>query len=128
MLRAGVSVPEAMAAAADAANNRVFRKGISEAREAMLRGEGLAKPLADTELFPGAAAQMLRVGEESGTLDQQLDTAARYYESELDYKVKRLTTLFEPIIIVAMGVIVGFVAIALVSAMYGIFNQVKIAN
>lgn len=126
MLRAGVAIPEAMRAASDASNNRVYRKALSEARDAMLRGDGLARPLADTGLFPGAAAQMLRVGEDSGTLDQQLETAAAYYESELSYKVKRLTTLFEPIVIVTMGVIVGFVAIALVSAMYGIFNQVKI--
>jgi type IV pilus assembly protein PilC len=126
MLRAGVSIPEAMAASSEAANNRVYRKALSDAREAMLRGEGLARPLADTGLFPGAASQMLRVGEDSGTLDQQLETAAQYYESELNYKVKRLTTLFEPIVIVVMGLIVGFVAIALVSAMYGIFNQVKI--
>jgi type IV pilus assembly protein PilC len=69
---------------------------------------------------------MLRVGEDSGTLDLQLQSAAEYYESELSYKVKRLTTLFEPTVIVVMGVVVGFVAIALVSAMYGIFNQVKV--
>jgi type IV pilus assembly protein PilC len=126
MLRAGVSVPEAMVASSDASNNRVYKRGLATAREAMLRGEGLARPLADSGLFPGAASQMLRVGEESGTLDQQLETAAGYYESELQYKVKRLTTLFEPAVIVGMGLVVGFVAIALVSAMYGIFNQVKI--
>jgi type IV pilus assembly protein PilC len=126
MLRAGVSIPEAMTASSDASNNRVYRKALVNARDAMLRGEGLARPLADTGLFPGAAAQMLRVGEDSGTLDLQLETAAGYYESELNYKVKRLTTLFEPLVIVVMGVIVGFVAIALVSAMYGIFNQVKV--
>jgi type IV pilus assembly protein PilC len=126
MLRAGVSIPEAMTASSDASNNRVYRRALAQARDAMMRGEGLARPLAETKLFPGAAAQMLRVGEDSGTLDLQLETAAEYYESELNYKVKRLTTLFEPIVIVTMGVIVGFVAIALVSAMYGIFNQVKI--
>jgi type IV pilus assembly protein PilC len=126
MLRAGVSIPEAMSASSGASNNRVYRQALNDARDAMLRGEGLARPLADTGLFPGAASQMLRVGEDSGTLDLQLDTAAQYYEGELNYKVKRLTTLFEPAVIVFMGVVVGFVAIALVSAMYGIFNQVKI--
>jgi type IV pilus assembly protein PilC len=126
MLRAGVPIPEAMAATADAANNRVYRRALSEARDAMVRGEGLARPLADTKLFPAAANQMFKVGEDSGTLDYQHDTAARYYESELAYKVKRLTTLFEPAVIVIMGLVVGFVAIALVSAMYGIYNQVNI--
>ena len=69
---------------------------------------------------------MIRVGEETGTLDAQLDVTARYYEGELDYKLKKLTALFEPAVIIVMGGMVGFVAIALVSAMYGIFNQVKI--
>ena len=125
MLRAGVPVPEAMTAANEGSNNRVYAEGLTAAREAMLRGEGLSAPLAATGLFPGAAAQMLRVGEDTGTLDRQLGLAADFYQSELTHKVKRLTTLFEPAVILVMGGIVGFVAVALVSAMYGIFNQVK---
>ena len=66
------------------------------------------------------------VGEQSGTLDTQLDATATYCEGERSYRLKRITTLFEPVVIVIMGLIVGFVAIALVSAMYGIFNQVKL--
>ena len=92
----------------------------------MLEGEGIAGPLAGTGLFPGTATQMFRVGEDTGTLDTQLEVTAEYYERELDYKIKKLTALFEPVVIILMGVIVGFVAIALVSAMYGIFNQVDV--
>jgi type IV pilus assembly protein PilC len=66
---------------------------------------------------------MLRVGEDTGTLDAQLDSAATYYARELDYKLKKLTSLAEPMIIVFMGVVVGFVAVALVSAMYGVFQN-----
>jgi type IV pilus assembly protein PilC len=69
---------------------------------------------------------MMRVGEDTGTLDRQLDVTAAYYERELDYKIKKFTTIFEPAVIVVMGVVVGFVAIALVSAMYGIFREAKI--
>ncbi len=126
LIRAGVPLPEAMAVTADSANNAVYRKGVLDIREDMMEGQGLAGPLARTGLFPGAARQMFRVGEETGTLDQQLETAATFYNRELDIKVKRFTSLFEPIVIVFMGVIVGFVAIALVSAMYGIYKQVKI--
>lgn len=125
MLRAGVPVPDAMLAANEASNNRVYEHGLAAARDGMLRGEGLSGPLAATGLFPMAAAQMLRVGEDTGTLDRQLALAADFYQAELTHKVKRLTTLFEPAIILVMGGIVGFVAVALVSAMYGIFNQVK---
>jgi type IV pilus assembly protein PilC len=69
---------------------------------------------------------MIRVGEETGTLDAQLEVTARYYESELDHRLKKLTAIFEPAVIVGMGLVVGFVAIAMVSAMYGIFNQVDL--
>lgn len=126
MLHAGVPVPEAMDAATDATNNSVYQRALSTAKEEVLRGEGLARPIAATQLFPGAAAQMIKVGEASGTLDDQLEITADFYEGELKHKLKRLTSLFEPLVIVVMGLIVGFVAIALVSAMYGIFNQVNI--
>jgi type IV pilus assembly protein PilC len=122
MMKAGVPLPEAMQAAIEGANNKVYEDGLVKAREAMLEGEGLAQPISETELFPAAAIQMLRVGEDTGTLDAQLDSAASYYARELDYKLKKLTSLAEPAIIVFMGVVVGFVAVALVSAMYGVFN------
>jgi type IV pilus assembly protein PilC len=126
MLRAGVPLTEAMRVTRESTNNAVFEQGLDSAREAMLRGEGLAGPLAATGLFPASARQMFRVGEETGTLDDQLETAAKYFDRELEYRIKRFTALFEPAVIIFMGVVVGFVAIALVSAMYGIFRQVKI--
>jgi type IV pilus assembly protein PilC len=123
MMKAGVPLPEAMQAAIEGANNKVYEDALMRAREAMLEGEGLAGPIGDTKLFPAAAIQMLRVGEDTGTLDAQLDSAANYYARELDYKLKKLTSLAEPAIIVFMGVVVGFVAVALVSAMYGVLNN-----
>jgi type IV pilus assembly protein PilC len=114
-----------MAVTADASNNAVYRNGLSAIKEEMMKGQGLAGPLARTELFPAAAKQMFRVGEETGTLDLQLETAAAYYRRELEVRVKHFTSLFEPAVIIFMGVVVGFVAVALVSAMYGIYNQVK---
>lgn len=126
MLKAGVGLPDAMRVTAESANNAVYAKGLTTVREEMIEGQGLAEPLGRTKLFPGAARQMFRVGEETGTLDAQLATAASFYDRELDVKLKRFTGLFEPLVIVLMGVVVGFVAIALVSAMYGIYKQVKV--
>lgn len=123
MVRAGVPLPDALVVTSGGTNNVVFRSGLNEVRTSMLRGEGLAGPIAQSGLFPGAAKQMIRVGEETGTLDQQLRTSAEYYGRELDFKITRFTNLFEPAVIIFMGVVVGFVAIALVSAMYGVFNQ-----
>jgi type IV pilus assembly protein PilC len=67
---------------------------------------------------------MVRSGEQTGTLDQQLITSAEYYGKELDYKLDRYTNLLEPVIIVSVGLVVGFVAVALVSAMYGMLGTV----
>ncbi|TNC29577.1 type II secretion system F family protein [Amycolatopsis alkalitolerans] len=125
MVNAGVVLPEALRVATDSLPNRVFQRSLDRARESVLEGEGLARPLAGTALFPSTAIQMIRVGEDTGTLDAQLVVTARYYEGELDHKLKKLIALFEPVVIIVMGAIVGFVAVALVSAMYGVFNQVK---
>lgn len=122
MMQAGVPLPDAMAVTADATSNHVFKSGLATAREEMMRGAGFAEPLNATGLFPSAARQMFRVGERTGSLDSQLAIAADYFDRELDYKIKRFTALFEPIVIVAMGGVVGFVAVALISAMYGIFR------
>ena len=126
MVGAGVALPEALQVATESLRNLVFSRALTGVADAMLEGEGLASPLVRSGLFPPTAAQMMRVGEETGTLDNQLAVTAHYYEGELDYKIKKLTSLIEPIVIAAMGLVVGFVAVALVSAMYGVFGQVKV--
>ncbi len=126
MVGAGVNLTEALAVTTEALRNRVYVKRLGEVTEQMLEGQGIAGPLARTRLFPATATSMLRVGEDTGSLDTQHEVTAEYYETELDYKIAKLTALFEPLVIIAMGLIVGFVAVALVSAMYGIFSQVEI--
>ena len=125
MLRAGVDLPRSMTITAESSNNSVYRDALLGIRDEMMEGQGLAGPIARSGLFPGAARQMFRVGEETGSLDQQLEVAATYYNRELETKLERATALFEPAVIIMMGVVVGFVAVALISAMYGIYSQVK---
>lgn len=125
MLRAGVPLGEAMDVAAAATNHRPATTALRSAAEKMLAGEGVATPLADTGLFPAAAVQMMRVGEDTGSLDDQLDSVADFYETELDERIRVITTLMEPAVLIVMGVIVGFVALALVSAMYGIYGNAQ---
>lgn len=126
MVGAGVNLTEGLRVSTESLRNRVFMRRLNQVNEAMLEGQGIAGPLARTRLFPGTATSMLRVGEETGSMDTQLEVTAQYYEDELDYKIAKLTALIEPIVIIVMGGIVGFVAIALVSAMYGIFEQVEL--
>jgi type IV pilus assembly protein PilC len=126
MVQAGVPLPDAMAVATECTNNRLFQRRLAAARDEMIRGGGLARPIIATELFPSAANQMIRVGEATGTLDQQLVVASDFLGRELDYRLKKFTDMFEPVIIVAMGLVVGFVAVALVQAMYGVYGQTKL--
>ena len=126
MVQAGVPLPDTLAAAIQGTNNKVFETALLEARRNGCSKAKVSRSRSPTRgLFPKAATQMMRVGEDTGTLDTQLDNAAQYYGRELEYKLKKLTSLFEPFVIIFMGAIVGFVAVALISAMYGIFNQPK---
>lgn len=127
MTESGVALPEAIAVSAESVSNAVFKRGLGRIHTEMLAGHGLAGPVTASGIMPTMARQMIRVGEETGTLVEQLRIAAGFYERELEVKTKRFTSLFEPIVIVCMGTIVGFVAIALISAMYGIYRQVNIS-
>jgi type IV pilus assembly protein PilC len=125
MVRAGVPLPEGMKTTTESTSNIVFRERLEEAQLEMMEGAGFAAPLVRTELFPGAARQMFKVGEETGTLDEQLEVASLYFDRELESRIKRFTTMFEPAMIVFVGLVVGFVAVALVQAMYGVLDSVK---
>ena len=121
---AGVPLPEAIEMSALSTNNTVFVRRLESVRDALLRGGGLSAPMVETGIFPTAARQMIRVGERTGTLGRQLTKAAGYYEREVGFKMKRATDLFQPAVILFVGALVGFVAIAQVAAMYSVFSQV----
>ena len=125
MVRAGVPLPEGLQTTIESTSNIAYTERLSVAKEQMLEGRGFSGPLIETELFPGAAKQMFKVGEETGTLDEQLEICAIYFDRELESRIKKFTTMFEPIMIIFVGAIVGFVALALVSAMYGVLGGLK---
>jgi type IV pilus assembly protein PilC len=125
LVHTGVPLPDAVQVSADSTNNTVFQRKLATVRDGMLRGDGLARPIAAAGIFPAAARQMIRVGESTGSLDQQLDSAAAFYERELTYRLKKATDLFEPVVIVLVGGVVGFVAIAQIAAMYSVYHQIK---
>jgi type IV pilus assembly protein PilC len=126
LVHTGVPLPDAVQVSADSTNNSVFKTKLATAREAMMRGDGLARPIEATGIFPPAARQMIRVGESTGSLDEQLDNAAEFYERELRFGLKRATDMFEPAIILVVGGAVALIAIAQISAMYSIYSQVKV--
>jgi type IV pilus assembly protein PilC len=104
----------------------VFVGKLTTVREAMMRGDGLARPIQASGVFPPAARQMIRVGESTGSLDAQLQSAAVFYERELHYRLKRVTDMLEPAIILVVGGMVAFIAVAQIAAMYSVYSQVKV--
>ncbi|MDP2709780.1 MAG: type II secretion system F family protein [Solirubrobacteraceae bacterium] len=122
MVQAGVPLPVALDLAATGASNRAFAEKLRLARREMIEGQGLSGPLAATGMFPVAAVQMMRVGEETGTLEERLSEISSFYGKEVEHRLKRLTDLLEPAAVVFVGLLVGFVAVAIVSAIYGVFQ------
>ena len=126
LVHTGVPLPDAVQVSADSTNNRVFKEKLADGPRSddPRRGPRTADPAAG--LFPPAARQMIRVGESTGSLDLQLHNAAKFYERELSFRLKRFTDMFEPLIILVVGGMVAFVAIAQISAMYSVYHQVKV--
>jgi len=125
VLKAGVPLGQTFDAVIASTGNAVFQRGLTTVRDQMTSGEGFAGPLIRTRLFPPMLTQMVRVGEETGTLDTYLDQAAEFYEEELDYRIRTMTSLIEPAMTVAVGLVVGFIAVSLISAMYGLVGAIK---
>jgi len=125
VLKAGVPLGQTFEAVIASTGNTVFQRGLTTVRDQMTSGEGFAGPLIRTRLFPPMLTQMVRVGEETGTLDTYLEQAADFYEEELDYRIRTMTSLIEPVMTVAVGLVVGFIAVSLISAMYGLVGAIK---
>jgi len=125
LLRAGVPITHALEIASAGTGNDVFRRQLAPVREALLAGEPMSGPLARTGLFGALLLQMVKVGEETGTLDRNLDDAATFMDDELDYRTRQMVTLIEPAMIVGVALMVGFVALSVVTPMYGILSEIR---
>jgi general secretion pathway protein F len=109
----GVSIIQALAAAGSTVDNAVMKKDIARAGKDVSEGLSLSSGITKSSVFPPMAANMIFVGEESGTLERSLLKIADAYEIETDRTIKIITSLLEPILILSMGVIVGFIVIAM---------------
>lgn len=125
MLSAGVPISQTYAVVIENVTNRVYRRALERVGPALAAGQGVYRPLAAAGVFAPAVIQLFRVGEETGHLDVNLTEAADMYEDEIDYRIKRMTAFLEPALIVFVGVIVGFVAVTLISSIYSLAGGFK---
>ena len=124
MLRAGIPISQTFDVAIAAAGNTRYRRGLARVKQSMVTGEGFSAPLEATGLFAPMMIRMIRVGEETGTLDNSLEQIADFLGEELDYKVRNMIALMEPSLVIAVGAAVGFVAVSVILPMYGLLKAV----
>ncbi|MCJ7734635.1 MAG: type II secretion system F family protein [Anaerolineales bacterium] len=125
LINAGLQLTESMELTGQTIQNVVLNHEIDVLRQETLQGRGIAVPLSQSAYFPKMLAQVVRVGEETGSLDTQLITLATYYEEEVERALKNLTSLLEPAMMIFVGIIVGFVAISVILPMYSLLGQIK---
>ena len=125
LLSAGLQLTESMELTGQTIQNVVLHQEIEDLRQETLQGRGIAIPLSQSEYFPKMLAQVVRIGEETGSLDNQLITLAGYYEEEVDRSLGTMTALLEPGMVIFVGIIVAFVAISVILPMYSLLGQIK---
>lgn len=125
LLRAGVPIARAFDIAATGTGNESYVRRLSPVKDGLLSGEGITPPLKASGLFGSLLIQMVKVGEETGTLDRYLDQAAEFLDDELDYKTKQMVTVIEPMLVLGVALVVGFVALSVVTPMYSILHQIR---
>jgi general secretion pathway protein F len=120
LLQSGVPLLQAMSNAKDIISNQVIASSIDAVSKGAREGKGIAEPLAAAQVFPQLALSMVKVGEETGQLDTMLLKVAATYEKSLKVSVKRLISFMEPAMILGMGLVIGFIVISMLMAIFSI--------
>ena len=120
LLQSGVSILPALNLVKEISQNRAISRSISYIHDRLREGKGISKSLEETDVFPPLAVHMIGVGEETGRLDEMLIKVAETYEENVQTSVKRFVALLEPLIIIVMGAVVGFIVVSILLAIFSI--------
>jgi general secretion pathway protein F len=125
LLRSGVPVLTSMDIVKNVVSNRVLEQVIEDARDNIREGQDMAPPLRRSQLFPPLATHMIAVGEKSGKLEDMLMRVADAFETDVETTVQGLTALIEPLMILLMGSVIGFIALSILLPIFQINQIVK---
>lgn len=125
LLSSGVPILDALSICARSAGNVVVEEAINKVALRISEGKNMAEPLAQSGVFPHMVVQMIGVGEQTGALDQMLAKIADFYEEETDVAVNQLTTMLEPILMVGVGGMVGFVLVSMYLPIFSLAGNIK---
>lgn len=124
LLASGISLVQALEVVSGVLGNKVAEEKLLDVRESVVKGEGLSGPILDTKIFPPMLASMVRIGEESGSLDSILNKTADFYDEELENAIQTFTALLEPLMIVVMGAVLGFMIISMLLPMFDMYGNI----
>jgi type IV pilus assembly protein PilC len=125
MISSGVPILQAIEISGETAGNTVIAEAMDDVYASVKRGGTIAEPIGRHEVFPPMVEHMVSVGEESGQLETMLSKIAEFYESEVDAKIKALTALIEPLMIILVGSIVGFIVISMYLPIFSLYNNIR---
>lgn len=125
LMGSGVSLIESITICSDVVGNKVIQDILLSSAEELKKGTSLGETLEDRKIFPLMLTQMIKIGEESGTLEEILEKTAEFYDGEVDTTTNQLTTLLEPIIIIVLGVVVGFIVISIIMPIFQMYNSMS---
>lgn len=125
LVSAGVPLIQALDITAKTAGNSVVEDAMGAVIESVKRGGTIAEPLRSAPVFPAMVTQMVAVGEETGALDQMLTKIADFYEDQVDAAVKSLTSILEPVMLVVVGGLVGFIVISMYLPLFKVYDQIR---
>jgi len=123
LIKIGLPLPEVLTMASSSSTNKFVVENLIGVHQELIRGEGLSGPMAKREVFLPLMTQMVKVGEETGNLDNTLTTVAENFDMESADKTKAAVGLIQPILTVFIGLVVGFLVLAMFSAMYSVYGQ-----
>jgi len=126
LVSAGVPMLEAIEITGRTSGNRIIELAVEDVRASVQKGGTISRPMRDSpEAFPTMVVQMVGVGEETGALEDMLTKIADFYEEQVEAAVKALTSILEPVMIIVVGAIVGFIVIAMYMPMFKVYDQIK---
>jgi type IV pilus assembly protein PilC len=121
----GVPILQAIQISGQTAGNAVIQEAMDDVYASVKRGGSISKPLEEHPVFPPMVSQMISVGEDSGQLETMLEKVADFYDAEVDAKVKALTSLIEPIMIMFVGGVVGFIVISMYLPIFQLYDEIR---
>ncbi len=122
LLASGIPIVQALDIVRGVVGNRVVETEIDKMRDGVVAGMGLAEPLKGSPVIPPLVVKMLSVGEETGAVDKMLNRVSRYYDQDVDYAVKNLSTAIEPVLLIILGAAVLFTALAVFLPLWNLMN------